>query len=87
MLRYKGGSSVANILVPSTRNTWMLRAKGHMQERTLGKNPPWVKVSRRRGKVLQGLRIKHVLDGSVESNMEPTLGQRRRNENAINNTQ
>jgi hypothetical protein len=33
MLRYKGGSSVADILVPSTRNTWMLRAKGHMQEK------------------------------------------------------
>jgi hypothetical protein len=33
MLRYKGGSSVANILVPSARNTGMLRAKGHMQEK------------------------------------------------------
>jgi hypothetical protein len=33
MLRYKGGSSVADILVPSTRNTWMLRAKGYMQEK------------------------------------------------------
>jgi hypothetical protein len=33
MLHYKGGSSVANILVPSARNTWMLRAKGHMQEK------------------------------------------------------
>jgi hypothetical protein len=44
------------------------------------------KVSRRKGKVLQGLRIRHVLDGSVESNMEPKLGQRRRYENAINKT-
>jgi hypothetical protein len=33
MLRYKGGSSVADILVPSARNTWMLREKGHMQEK------------------------------------------------------
>jgi hypothetical protein len=32
MIRYKGGSSVIDILVPSARNTWMLRAKGHMQE-------------------------------------------------------
>jgi hypothetical protein len=33
MLCYKGGLSVADILVPSARNTWMLRAKGHMQEK------------------------------------------------------
>jgi hypothetical protein len=33
MLRYKGGSSVTDILVPSARNTWMLREKGHMQEK------------------------------------------------------
>jgi hypothetical protein len=33
MLRYKGGSSVADILVPSARNTLMLRARGHMQEK------------------------------------------------------
>jgi hypothetical protein len=43
-------------------------------------------VSRRRGKVLQGLRIRHALDGSVESNMEPTLGQRRGYANVINKT-
>jgi hypothetical protein len=33
MLRYKGGSSVENIPVPSTRNIGMLREKGHMQEK------------------------------------------------------
>jgi hypothetical protein len=33
MLRYKGGSSVADILVPSARNTLMLRERGHMQEK------------------------------------------------------
>jgi hypothetical protein len=43
-------------------------------------------MSRCRGKVLQGLRIRHALDGSVESNMEPTLGQRCGYENAINIT-
>jgi hypothetical protein len=43
-------------------------------------------VSRHRGKVLQGLHIRHALDGSVESNMEPTLGQRHGYENAINTT-
>jgi hypothetical protein len=43
-------------------------------------------VSRCRGKVLQGLCIRHALDGSVESNMESALGQRRRYANAINKT-
>jgi hypothetical protein len=33
MLCYKGGLSVTDILVPSTRNTWMLKEKGYMQER------------------------------------------------------
>jgi hypothetical protein len=36
------------------------------------------KVSRCKGKMIQGLCIRHVLDGSVESNMEMALGQRRR---------
>jgi hypothetical protein len=36
--------------------------------------------------VLQGLRIRHASDGSVESNMEPTLGQIRRYANTINKT-
>ena len=44
------------------------------------------KVSRHRGKVLQGLRIRHASDGSVESNMESALGQRRRYANVINKT-
>ena len=44
------------------------------------------KVSRRRGKVLQGLHIRHASDGSVESNMELALEQRRRYENAVNKT-
>jgi hypothetical protein len=44
------------------------------------------KVSRRRGKVLQGLCIRHALDGSAESNMEPTLDQGCRHANAINKT-
>jgi hypothetical protein len=36
--------------------------------------------------VLQGLRIRHASDGSVESNMEPALDQRRRYANAVNKT-
>jgi hypothetical protein len=33
MLRYKGGTSVADILVPSARNTLMLRARRYMPEK------------------------------------------------------
>ena len=33
ILRYKGGSSVTNILAPSAWNIGMLREKGHMQEK------------------------------------------------------
>jgi hypothetical protein len=36
--------------------------------------------------VLQGLRIRHASDGSVESNMELALDQRRRYANVINKT-
>jgi hypothetical protein len=43
-------------------------------------------VSRRKGKVLQGLCIRHASDGSVESNMESALDQRRRYENTVNKT-
>jgi hypothetical protein len=87
MLRYKGGTSVADILVRSARNTQMLRARGHMQERDTQKSPQWVKVSRRRGKMIQGLCIRHASNGSVESNMELALDQRCGNENEINKTQ
>jgi hypothetical protein len=44
------------------------------------------KVSRRRGKVLQGLHIKHASDGSIESNMEMELDQRCKYANAVNKT-
>jgi hypothetical protein len=33
ILCYKGGSSIANILVPSEWNIGILRAKGHTQEK------------------------------------------------------
>jgi hypothetical protein len=52
----------------------------------LGKILQGPKVLRHRGKVLQGLRIRHALDGLVESNMEPELGQRHGYANAINKT-
>jgi hypothetical protein len=43
-------------------------------------------VLRHKGKVLQGLCIRHASYGSVESNMKLSLGQRRKYANAINKT-
>jgi tRNA G26 N,N-dimethylase Trm1 len=61
MLRYKGGTSVTSKHTSSKRKEHTnaqsketCAGKGHS-----GKIPPWVKVSGRRGKVLQGLRIRH----------------------------
>jgi hypothetical protein len=88
MIRYKGGMSVENILVPSIRNTLMFRARKHMQEKDTRENPSMGQgVKMHRKKVLQGLRIRYASNGSVEGNMEPTLGQRHRNANVINKTQ
>ena len=44
------------------------------------------KVSGCRGKALQGFRIRHASDGSVDSNMELALGQRHGYANVINKT-
>jgi hypothetical protein len=33
MIHYKGGTCFIDILVPSTRNTLILKARGHMQEK------------------------------------------------------
>jgi hypothetical protein len=38
MLRYKGGTSVSSILVPSARNTLMLKARRHVQEKDTWEN-------------------------------------------------
>jgi hypothetical protein len=61
MLRYKGGTSVARKHTSSrckehtnAQSKETCAGKGHS-----GKIPPWVKVSGRRGKVLQGLHIRH----------------------------
>jgi hypothetical protein len=48
--------------------------------RTLGKIPPWVKVSDREGKSATRLSFKEFIEGSVNRNMNPTLCQRRKDE-------
>jgi hypothetical protein len=85
MLRYKGGTSVASKHTSSKRKEHTnaqrketCAGKGHS-----GKIPPWVKVSGRRGKSATRLAYKACFKGSVESNMEPTLGQRCRDANVI----
>jgi hypothetical protein len=44
------------------------------------------KVSGHRGKLLHGLRIRHASDGLIERNMEPSVEQRFRYANVINET-
>jgi hypothetical protein len=71
MLRYKGGSSVANILVPSAQEHRDAQGKGtYARKGHSGKILQGPKVSRRRGKVLQGLRIRHASDGGGFSYLE-----------------
>ena len=61
MLRYKGGTRVA---INNTSSKCKEHSNAQSKETCAGnghsgKIPPWVKVSGRRGKVLQGLHIRH----------------------------
>jgi hypothetical protein len=86
MLHYKGGTSVARILVPRTRNTLMLRARKHVQEKDTWKNSSKGQGVNTQRQSATRLAYKACFKGSIESNMEPTLGQRHRYENAISKT-
>jgi hypothetical protein len=60
MLRYKGGNECHK----NTSSRRKEHTNAHSKETCAGKghsgkNPSWVKVSEHRGKVLQGLRIRH----------------------------
>jgi hypothetical protein len=87
MLCYKGGiecrkhTSSKHMEHRDDQGKGTYARKGHS-----GKILQGLKVSRRRGKVLKGLHIRHASDGSVESNMELALGQRLVYANAINKT-
>jgi hypothetical protein len=87
MLRYKGGTSVASILVPSARNTLMLIARRHVQEKDTRENSSMGQGVRSQRQSATRLVYKACFKGSVESNMEPTLGQNTENANVINKTQ
>ena len=87
MLRYKGGIECRKHTSSKCMEHRDAQGKGTYAEKGhSGKILQRPKVSRRRGKVLQGLCIRHASDGSFESNMEPALGQRRRYERTINKT-
>ena len=87
MLHYKGGTSVARILVPSTKNTLMIRSRRHVQGKDTRENSSMGQGVKMQRQSATRLAHKACFKGLVESHMEPTLGQRRRNVNVINKTQ
>jgi hypothetical protein len=86
MLRYKGRISVVRILVPSTRNTLMLIERKHVQGKDTWENSSMGQGVKTQRQSATRLAYKACFKGSVESNMELSLGQRHRNENLINRT-
>jgi hypothetical protein len=87
MLCYKGGTSVTNILVPSARNILILEARRHVQGKDTQENSSTGQGVKTQRKSDTRIAYKACFKGSVERNMEPALGQRRRDENEINMTQ
>jgi hypothetical protein len=87
MICYKGGTSVTSIRVPSARNTLMLRSRRHVQEKDTRENSCMGQGVKMQRQSATRLAYKECFKGSVERNMELTLGQRRRDENVINKTQ
>jgi hypothetical protein len=76
--------SQASILVPSTRNILILRARRHVHEKdTQGNFLHGSRCQIAEEKRVTRLVYKECFKGLVEINMEPTLGQRRRDENVI----
>jgi hypothetical protein len=76
-----------SILVPSARNTLMLIARRHVQGKDTWENSSVGQGVKMQRQSATRLAYKACFKGSIESNMEPTLGQRYRNENEINRTQ
>jgi hypothetical protein len=76
--------SRASILFPSARNILMLKARRHVQEKdTRGKFLHGSRYQVAEAKSAIRLTYKTRFKGSVEINMEPTLGQRCRDTNVI----
>jgi hypothetical protein len=76
--------SQENILVPSARNILILEARRHVQEKdTQGKfiHGSRCQVAEARNATM--ISYKECLKGSIERNMEPTLGQIQKHTNVI----
>jgi hypothetical protein len=86
MLHYKGGTNVTSILVPSPRNTLMLRARRHVQENDTRENSSMSQGVKTQRHSYTRLSYKACFKGSVERNMELTLGQKHRDTNVISRT-
>jgi hypothetical protein len=87
MVHYKGGKSVASILVPGGRNTLMLRARRHVQENNAWENSSMGQGVKSQTQRATRLPYKACFNGSVERNMETKLGQRKNDENVNSKTQ
>ena len=74
------------ILVTSARNTPILREMVHIQEKETREKSSMGQGVKTQRQSATRLAYKACFKGSIESNMEPTLGQRRRYANAVNKT-
>jgi hypothetical protein len=75
-----------SILVPSTRNTLILIAVRHVQGKDTRENSSMGQGVRSQRQSATRLAYEACFKSSVEKNMEPTLGQRRRYESVIRRT-
>jgi hypothetical protein len=87
ILRYKGGTSVARILVRSASNTLIIRGRRRVQEKDTRENCSMGQGVKTQRQSVARLAYKACFKGSIKSNMELALSQIRRDENVINKTQ
>jgi hypothetical protein len=84
MLRYKGGTSVArNHTSSKCKEHTNAQSKETCRKRALGENSSMGQGVRSQRQSATRLAYKACFKGSVERNMEPTLGQRHIDANAI----
>jgi len=79
--------SVTSILVPSTRNTLILKERRHVHRKDTQENSSMGQGLKTQRQSATSLMYKACFKGLVERNMEPTLGQIHKNANEINKTQ
>ena len=77
---------MASILVPSTRNTLILIARRHVQGKETQENSTMGQGVKTQRQSATRIAYKACFKGSVESNMEPALGQRCKYASVISRT-